>query len=281
MKKPCLLPLWCSWRGKKVIPVCRYTASLQSCSVDVGPLLDVFGHLLCPLNDLDVGRCQQDDVLVSKAERGRSNTSLYIWNGSIACIQTLPQAGGAGDIYWWNPFSDLSAEQWLKSPRINLGESGISVPACSVVFMWCMVVEAFARGVNVNQDVNKLWELCGKVESAEGDGQALGVSAALLLSVDDRWAPVCVCIETHNATILFHGKLHVSVKPYEGSKTSMCSMSSLSVFFNHQLQDWRRSMWLVLAHLLARIPAGGALCLSLPLKSGPFFFPLMVALFLL
>ena len=41
-------------------------------------------------------------------------------------------------------------------------------------------------GVNVNQDVNKLWELCGKVESAEGDGQALGVSAALLLSVDDR-----------------------------------------------------------------------------------------------
>ena len=53
--------------GKKVIPVCGFKASLQSCNAVVGPLLDVFGHLLCPPDDQGVGWCHQDGVVVTQS----------------------------------------------------------------------------------------------------------------------------------------------------------------------------------------------------------------------
>ena len=43
--------------------MCGFETSLQSCSAVVGPLLDVFGHLLSP-NDEGVGWCKQDGVVV-------------------------------------------------------------------------------------------------------------------------------------------------------------------------------------------------------------------------
>ena len=52
--------------GARRLPVCGLEASLQSCNVVGGPLLDVFGHLHCPLNDQGVGWSQHDGVVVDQ-----------------------------------------------------------------------------------------------------------------------------------------------------------------------------------------------------------------------
>lgn len=52
---------------------------------------------------------------------------------------------------------------------MNLGESA---DISSSLFSCLYVVYgggSVCSGVSVNQDVNELWELCGKVERAEGD----------------------------------------------------------------------------------------------------------------
>ena len=109
--------------GKKVIPVCGFKASLESCDAVVGPLQDVyvffFSHLLCPPYDLDVGLCQQDGVVGSKTKGGKSNWSTCIWKESVALIKNLPEMGGASDILQSAALSSgLSQNIWMSTaPR--------------------------------------------------------------------------------------------------------------------------------------------------------------------
>ena len=74
-------------------------------------------------------------------------------------------------------------------------------------------------GVNLNQGEKQRLELSGKVERVEGYGQMLIASVAMLLSVDDHWAPACVYIETHTTTMLFAGEL-LGCVPIQGQHPS-------------------------------------------------------------
>lgn len=74
MRTLCPLAHLCCWRGEEGYPNLGIGVSLQSCNAVIGPLLDVFGHLLCPPNDL--AGASRMVLWSARPRRGRA-TDLY------------------------------------------------------------------------------------------------------------------------------------------------------------------------------------------------------------
>ena len=116
MKTLCPLTHWCCWRGQEGYPslwIQNIPLEFKCCRWSTG------WCFWSPALKLGIGWYQQNGAVVSKTKGG--NWSICIWNRSLHLSRVFPKQVPQVT-YWRNPFIDLSAEQWLKSPRLNLGD---------------------------------------------------------------------------------------------------------------------------------------------------------------
>lgn len=136
--------------------------------------------------------------------------------------------------YCWKPFRNLSGQQWLKSTRINFGESGDN---CSILFRVLVIcsVAVVALALDVNQNEKRLWKFSGEVKGAERNSRSsMSVvhSFSLTMTVEHqplftyRHMPPC---RPCSFPVSFLSRSRRS----GGAKPLMCSVSSSLLLFNH------------------------------------------------
>ena len=117
--------------GKTLIPVCGFEASLQSCNAVVGPLLDVFGHLLNPPNDEGVAGASR----------------MVLWSARPSVEEQL--------IYMHSEWThSIYSESWMQ-PILKIDLMHYAIPLSDFLYGWICSVQTDTSAVPFQQKGRK------------------------------------------------------------------------------------------------------------------------------